>query len=251
MKVLVIYATAGAGHRRAAEAIYNAAVKTSQHNFAIIDSLDYTNPLFKKIYSEGYRFLISKFPWLWGIFYYSLDNPFIYSMTYPLRKLVIYLNSRRLADYINIMKPDIIVSTQFFANEVISIIKKQGLINPKLICVVTDFRLHSIWLSEAVDLYIVASEKTKKDLISRKVPESKIRVLGIPVDSKFLTVLDKSRTCAKLGIDADKFTVLIMTGGFGIGPIATIVERLKRDVQMLVVCGRNRKLYNQLKNIEI
>jgi len=250
MKILIIYATAGAGHRRAAEAIFNAAIKEDNLQATVIDSLDYTNLIFRKIYSVGYHILISKLPWIWAVLYYMLDNPIIYRLTYSLRKLIVYLNSKPLVNYINKEKPDIIISTQFFANEIINLVKKQGLINPRLFCVVTDFGLHSFWLSSAVDLYLVGSETTKKDLVSRGIKEEKIKILGIPVDSKFLDSLNKNELCVKFGIRPDKFTALIMTGAIGIGPIEKIVERLRKDIQLLVVCGKNKGLYGRLKQKE-
>ena len=164
-----------------------------------------------------------------------------------MRRFIVYLNARPLADYINREKPNIVISTQFFTNEVIASVKKQGIINPKLFCVITDFGLHSIWISEAVDIYIVGSLRTKQDLVSRGIPEEKIKILGIPVDAKFLDPLNKHDLCLKLGIQPDKFTALIMISDIGIGPIEEIVERLKKDIQLLVVCGKNKRLQNRLE----
>ena len=50
MKILVIYATAGAGHRKAAEAIYEGLKAHSEFEAVLIDSLDYTNRFYKYLY---------------------------------------------------------------------------------------------------------------------------------------------------------------------------------------------------------
>ena len=68
MKILVIHATAGAGHKKAAEAVYNG-LKTAGHEACLADALDYTNPFFKKIYPATYTFLVTKLSFLWGIFF--------------------------------------------------------------------------------------------------------------------------------------------------------------------------------------
>ena len=61
MKVLIAYTSAGVGHRRAAEAIYDyLKANHKEMDTRIIDSLDYTNSLFKLIYSKGYSFIIAR-----------------------------------------------------------------------------------------------------------------------------------------------------------------------------------------------
>jgi len=66
MKILVIHASAGAGHRKAAEALYNGLKNFSAHNVVLIDALDYSSPLYKKLYQGTYTFLITRVPSLWG-----------------------------------------------------------------------------------------------------------------------------------------------------------------------------------------
>lgn len=60
MKILVIHASAGAGHLKAAQAIYEGLKKFTSHEAVFADSLDYTSPLFKKFYQRTYIF------WSWG-----------------------------------------------------------------------------------------------------------------------------------------------------------------------------------------
>ena len=66
MKILVIHATAGAGHRVAAEAVYESLKQQPQFNATIVDALDYTSPFYKKMYRESYSLLISRIPAAWG-----------------------------------------------------------------------------------------------------------------------------------------------------------------------------------------
>ena len=55
-KILVVYASAGEGHRKAALAIYDElrAQGSSDIQITVIDSLDYTNKFFKAVYRGGY-----------------------------------------------------------------------------------------------------------------------------------------------------------------------------------------------------
>jgi processive 1,2-diacylglycerol beta-glucosyltransferase len=99
---------------------------------------------------------------------------------------------------------------------------------------------------------VAASDFTKNRLVLEGVEAEKIRVLGLPFDPKFLRHFDHPALCRKLGIDHRKFTVLLMTGSFGLGPLEEIAECLHEDCQVLVVCAGNTKLYDRLlkKNLE-
>lgn len=60
---------------------------------------------------------------------------------------------------------------------------------------------------------------------------------------------DKAALREKLGVSPDKFTVLLADGGYGVGKMKPMVEEiLKRDlpINVIAVCGKNEKLYNEL-----
>src|SRR5579883_3465102 len=75
-KVLILSASAGAGHVRAAEAVGRAfeatgAAKEARH----VDALDYTNKVFRTLYSKAYIEMVNKTPELLGWMYDALDKP--------------------------------------------------------------------------------------------------------------------------------------------------------------------------------
>jgi hypothetical protein len=62
----------------------------------------------------------------------------------------------------------------------------------------------------------------------------------------FEVSLDKKENRRKLGLDEDKFTVLLADGGYGIGKMKPMVEELlKRDlpINLIPICGKNTELY--------
>jgi processive 1,2-diacylglycerol beta-glucosyltransferase len=86
--------------------------------------------------------------------------------------------------------------------------------------------------------------------VNKGVNAKKVRPLGIPFDPKFSEPLDKDKIIHKLKLNPNTPTVLIMGGGQGLGPIKTIVrilEKVKGDIQEIVVTGTNKKLYKTLK----
>ena len=100
MKILVIHATAGAGHKKAAEAIYNGIKAHTPHEAIIVDSLDYTNAFFKKSYPLVYVFLVTKLPSLWALFFWVLDFPSLQPLVRLARRVYNGLNAGLLQKFL-------------------------------------------------------------------------------------------------------------------------------------------------------
>jgi len=248
MKVFIVYASAGAGHHKAAQAIFNYfKVKDPRIDLSLLDILDYSNFLFKKNYVHSYNFLIRYALPLWAfVFYLTYAKP-IRPLVNLIGDMIDRANTKKFASLLIRENPDLIITTHFLSCEIVSRLKIKNKINSKLVTVITDFGVHPFWLAKATDLYIVPSDFTKKRLVKEGISENHIEVCGVPVDQKFLGKFNRTDLCHKLLIEPDKFTVLIVTGSFGIGPIEKIVKLLYREVQVLVVCAGNRRLFNKLK----
>jgi processive 1,2-diacylglycerol beta-glucosyltransferase len=245
-RVLIIYATAGAGHLKAAMAVKKAFDGAGEaFDVDVVDSLKYMSAFFRWTYPRIYLFMVKRIPAAWGFGYYILDNKIVYALTAWLRHLTNWINSRALAGFLRERQYDVIVSTHFLANDVISMEGKKK-IGARLINVVTDLRMHSFWYAEATDKYVVACELTKEELVDKYgVSGDKIEVLGIPIDPGFSKVMDKEALIDKIGIKRGLCTILVGSGGFGVGPIEELVRSFKGisiPVQLLVVCGKNDQL---------
>jgi processive 1,2-diacylglycerol beta-glucosyltransferase len=245
-RVWVLYATAGSGHKKAAEAIARAAKDDPSLDIHSLDIIDFMPALNKKLYSDGYLFLMSRLPWLWGIFYWFADTPALSLINVSLRRFANRCACRRFLDLLRADPPDAAVSTHFLASELVSYAKAKFGLKTKLLNVVTDFGVHNFWLAPLTDVYCCAADSTREILLKKGVAEGAIRTTGIPLDEKFRRPMDKGRMRAEFGLKSDAFTVSIVTGGIGAGPIEEIVELLKEHAQVLVVCGRNKGLYDRL-----
>lgn len=247
MKIIIAYVSAGTGHRRAAEAVYNYFKENCPGiDLKIIDALDKTNFIFRNLYSRGYLFLVNHALWLWHFVFWFTSIKALSPLHDISISILNRLNAKVFFRFLIKENPDFIVSTHFFPSEAAAALKKNKKINSKLITVITDFGVHPLWVLDGTDMYIVASAFTKEKLIAKGVSQDAIKDLGIPIDLKFSRQYDKNILCRKLGIEPDKFTVLISTGSSGIGEVEEIVESLYRQVQVLVVCAHNKILYAKL-----
>src|SRR5207244_8266099 len=104
--------------------------------------------------------------------------------------------------------------------------KSKPALNPFTVSVVTDFEAHALWMEPSVDLYCVAAEETKARLVARGATPECVAVTGIPVAVKFSTPIEPPLIRKRLGLRDDLPTLLVLGGGFGLGPVAQIMSEL-------------------------
>lgn len=247
-RVLILSASAGAGHVRAAQAIEKAfKILNAAGDLRNIDTLDYTNKLFQKLYSKAYIELVDKAPDVLGWLYEHFDKPWHYQR----RRLAFdKLNTRPFIKLLKDYQPDLAVCTHFLPAEIISWLKEKHRLDTRQAIVVTDFDLHALWLCRHYEHYFVALEETKLHLQALGIPPEKITVSGIPIDPVFAENKDKNAMRKKLGLDVALPAILISAGGFGVGPMEMLIEsltKMRNKVQVIAICGKNNELKNRLE----
>ncbi|HVF86295.1 MAG TPA: glycosyltransferase [Pyrinomonadaceae bacterium] len=242
-KVLILSASAGAGHVRAAEAVVRAieemgAAEEVRH----VDALEYTNKLFRHLYSKAYVEMVNKTPELLGWLYDALDTPWKNER----RRLALdKLNTRPLVRMLKQYQPEVVICTHFLPAEIISWLKAKERITVPQAIVVTDFDVHAMWLCHHYEQYFVALDETRVHLENLGIPPGKITVSGIPIDPLFAQTKDRRAMREKLGLDAERTTILLSAGGFGVGPVEHILQSLaglQHPAQVVALCGRNDDL---------
>lgn len=246
-KVLVLSASAGAGHMRAADAVERAFRLTgAAAEVKHVDTLQYTNKLFRHLYSKAYIDLVNKSPELLGWFYDHLDKPWKNER----RRLALdKLNTRPFVRMLEEYRPDITVCTHFLPAEIISWLKAKGRVGFRQAVVVTDFDVHAMWLCHHYEQYFVAMDETREHLLRLGIPAAKVTTSGIPIDPVFAEPRDKRAMRAKHGLKPDVTTVLVSAGGFGVGPVEHMLESLagmRHPAQIVALCGRNAELKSRL-----
>lgn len=249
-KVLILSASAGAGHVRAAQALERAfqtagAVDEVRH----VDALQLTNKVFRALYSKAYIEMVDHAPEVLGWLYDALDSPWEKE-----RRRLAWdkLNTRPFVRMLERERPDLVVCTHFLPAEMVSWMKaKERLACPNAI-VVTDFDVHAMWLCHHYEHYFVAMDETREHLIRLGIPAGKVTATGIPIDPVFAEPKDQQAMRAKLGLAPDRVTVLLSAGGFGVGPVEHIVTtllELEHPAQVVAICGRNAELKERLDDL--
>lgn len=252
MKVLILYASAGQGHKKAAEAIHRwLTARQPEADVRFIDVLDHSSGLLRFSYIQAYDFMVRKAQWLWSAVFYATSPRLPLGLSRFFNDLLNRLTAPRLEALIRAEAADLVISTHFLPSQIAACLKRGKKISSRLVTVVTDFGVHPFWEAEGTDLYCVASESTRRQLLQLGAPAESIRVTGIPVDPMYAQSADKIALRRKLGIPEGAFTVLVVTGSFGIGPLEEIAGLLHLDCHVLVVCARNKALFQRLSGLAI
>ncbi|MBI4346574.1 MAG: glycosyltransferase [Elusimicrobia bacterium] len=246
MKVLVATVTAGAGHVQAARALEEAWRRLRpDDSVENIDVLKYTPELYEKLYSRGYVKFVDTAPDLYALAFRKTDDPEKVRRFSPLRRLAGRLTAAPFVDKVRELDPDLILATHFMPPEILGRSKEKGRLRAPIVSVVTDFEAHALWLEDSVDLYCVAFPHTRDMLVSRGVAKDAVEVTGIPVAAKFAKPPSKAEAKIRLGLASKPPVLLVLGGGFGMGPlerIAAALDRVSKPLSAVVVCGKNEEL---------
>ena len=270
-KVLIMSASTGGGHNRAARAIKEELESRTIDNMSIeceiVDSLKLVNNTMDKVISRGYEKSALYTPKAYGSVYRFSETTIASKNEFKTNPLT-SLMARKFKHLLNESTPDLIIGTHPFPMIAISTLKKNNNIHslsrsesfykstkvdiPPMISVLTDYTTHSTWIQNEIDYYIVGHEYVKELLVYEGVDSEKVKAFGIPVEKSFLSHRDRETVLTELGLSPEKLTVLLMGGSFGAGNIKETLEDLisiDRDFQTLVITGRNEHLKDKLSKM--
>jgi len=251
MRILIATITAGGGHLQAAAALEEA-WHAARPKDAIerVDLMKFFSPLHKKVVSDGYITLVERAPELWGMLFKKTDNPKLVRRLAKLRRAFPPNSTLRIIKHLKQFKPDVVLCTHYLPVEILGKAREkwEGAA-PMAACVVTDFEAHALWMGDAVDVYCVAAEETKARLIARGALPESVVVTGIPIAGRFSNAPGALAVRQRYGLRDDLPTLLVLGGGFGMGPVAEILrelDKIEKPFQTLVVAGRNEELRREL-----
>jgi processive 1,2-diacylglycerol beta-glucosyltransferase len=265
MRILIATVTAGGGHLAAAAAL-DEAWRALQPSDVVerVDLVKFFSPLHRRLVSDGYVKLVEHAPEVWGMVFAKTDKPKLARRLNRVRRLLPSNSRTRFGRFVKQFKPDAVVCTHYLPLETMAHLERQGEFKrdgvggsivpdkrprPLVVSVVTDFEAHAFWMEPCVDLYCVAAEETKARLVARGASEANVVATGIPISSRFSGKIDAPAVRRSMGLRDDLPVLLVLSGGFGMGPVAEILtelDKVDRPFQTVVVTGRNEELRRDL-----
>jgi len=256
MKVLILSCDTGEGHNSAATAIYKYLKKTGVE-CKVLDALSLKSKKASKIVALAYLSVI-KIPYLFGIIYKAgmlVSNSKVKSPVYYMNKSY----SERLYEYINAYGYDTVISTHLFPAEALTALKRARRLSAHTIAVNTDYTCIPFWEETELDYYIIPHRDLVREFVSRGIPKEKLLPFGIPVKPEFYERLPRQkareRFCRQynISLDCSKPWYMIMSGSMGYGKIKgllrTAIRLHKQEINIIVICGSNRRLKNKLEQL--
>jgi processive 1,2-diacylglycerol beta-glucosyltransferase len=253
-RILVISASVGAGHVRAAEAVELALRQLApEAEIRNIDVLEWTNAAFRRVYAVPYVAMVNRAPQVLGFVYDRLNRPPQQHRYDRLRLLIERLNLKRFIGLLREISFDVIVNTHFLPAEIMAFLRRQERISTPQLTVTTDFDTHRLWVHQPCEHYFTATEEGAANLRYWGVPAGDISVTGIPIHPVFSRVKDSLECRQRLGMGNDRPVIVQMAGGFGMGPVESIfsgVLAVELPLEVVVVAGHNGRLKSRLEQMK-
>ena len=249
-RVLFLMSDTGGGHRAAAEAIRDGLYAKHGEDNIDAELLD----VFKMSrfpmnqFPEFYPWLINRSKGSWGLGYKMSNTK---RRVAVLSRTMYMANARRFKKMARENPVDVVVCVH-------SLIARPCLKawqslpeRPPFITVVTDLvSTHTFWYDKNSEYTMVPTQAAFDKGIEYGMPTKKMSITGLPVNPAFIEKLEgKELSREKLGWEQGKTTILMVAGGDGMGPLwetARAINALKRDIQLVVVAGRNNTLKEKM-----
>lgn len=253
--ILVLSASVGAGHMRAAQAVELALRQLApEANIRNVDVLTLTNAAFRRVYGKAYLDLVNRAPHVLGYIYDHMDKP--RRPESKRDKLRLAIEKLNLKNFIALMDEghwDVVVNTHFLPAEIIASLRREGKLDVPQITVTTDFETHRLWVNEPCDHYTTATPEGAAYLRHWGI-KGEISVTGIPIHPVFSQPKDRAECLARQGLIGDRPVLLQLAGGFGVGPIQKIfnaILSIEIPLEIVVVAGKNEEMKQDLQQISI
>ncbi len=250
-RILLLSVSAGAGHVRAAEALAMCAQRDFPRlSVRHVDLMSLVPGWFRVVYRDLYLSLASGMPEVWGWLYRKTDVQAAAGVTESVRRRLQQWCARRLHAEIARERPDAIICTHFLPAELLAQQREASRLDCALWVQVTDFDLHRLWVHSGVSGYFVGNDELAFRLQAQGVSATQTIVSGIPLMPGFANAPTRTDAASRLGLDPALPTVLMMSGGAGIGlnenTIRTLMAMQPR-LQLIVLTGRNEALRRSLQ----
>lgn len=253
-KILILYATLGAGHYSAAESLREAFLCFPDVEVYTEDVLDYANLIYRNTITQIYKQLSERVPRLYKAYYEGTDGSDIDKSlddNLYIAKLERLFFSR-LEALIAKADPDVIVSVQQIPSRMVQLLEQENKLNKPHYVVITDVIAHSSWFNYGVDGYFLPHALSANLLIQRGADPALLHVTGIPVKLEIMEPKAKAEVRSQYDLPLDLPVVTLFGGGLNPKRVQTMVLELLEGADpgvLIVAAGRNENLLDTLIDV--
>ncbi len=253
-RVLILMSDTGGGHRSAAEAIAEALAREfpDRYQVTLVDVIARAAVFPFNHAADWYLPFTTYAEFLWR-FLFHLTNHRVTARA--LLFCIDLLMGRGIRRVLREESPDLVVTVHPLLNAIPQRALRSLGSHAPFVVVVTDlFSAHAVWFNPDADLTLVPTDGARQVGAQWEMSPDKMRVVGLPVNLQFLgNSKSRAEHRADLGLAPDRAAVLLVGGGEGMGPlfeIARAIDRARLPLQLVIIAGRNRKLYDKLHAAE-
>jgi 1,2-diacylglycerol 3-beta-galactosyltransferase len=255
--VLLLFADTGGGHRSAAQAVADALEDEYPGVFApsLYDPIrTWRSPRLLRSVGGLYGPIVRFAPWAWGAIYHASDSRLAAEL---LRQTWLRLADALVAEVVTAHRPAAVVSFHPLTTAAaVRAVHRHAEATP-VVTVVTDLvTTHATWRYDAVERIVVPSAAVRQRCVLDGMAPQGCLDLGLPVGSAFspppLAGHQQRALRRRLGVDPWRFLVLLAGGAEGSGRIAGSAAAITSafdDIDVVAICGRNRRLERRLASV--
>lgn len=254
-RVLFLMSDTGGGHRAAAEAIRAALERRypQQYTCALVDVYRRYTPFPTRYMPELYPHWVNWAGPTWGFSYH-------FANTARRGRVVMAVLQRLWQGGLRQLVRDhpadvVVVAHALFSRPVMRAYQQTLAHRPPFVTLITDLvSTHAFWYEKDVERCLVPTQAALSRGHLFGLSADQLRLTGLPVHPDFIDALrPKPDARRRLGWDPSRPVVLLVGGGDGMGSLGAIARALDHQrltARLVIVAGRNRRLYRRLQSAD-
>lgn len=246
--VLIVSASTGTGHVRAAEAL-RAAFGEADPMLRVehVDLLTLAPRWVRSLYGTGFEMIAARAPRVWkGIYDLTDGAAHDRARWAPAAHRVLF---RAFRDLLRARPWSVCLCTHFLPCQLAA--GRPGF--PPFALTITDLTLHRVWVQPGARRYFVATSALADELRPR-AHGAAVEVTGIPIDPAVACVPGRREARAEWQLDEERPVALVAGGGLGIGVEDATHAALRGadpSATIVAVCGRNDAARARLESLRL
>lgn len=244
MRILILSANTGGGHNSTADALAEQLLRMNA-DCEITDALSMISEKASHFISWGHSYVYRKLPKLFGTAYRFEEKHPPQKIYDYFAKGAVALQEKLLSEYF-----DAVICVHVFAAMMMTEVRRRFDSRIPNYFVATDYTCSPGVASLDADGFFIPHRMLFGEFVRATLPVNKLYATGIPVHSEFYERIDPVSARRELGLREDRKTVLLSCGSMGCGKLERhaleLANRLPNDVTLVVLCGKNEELANDL-----